>query len=125
MSPYGRATSMAPSRGCLVSLAWAGVTIVGLGDMAGHLKDGGEVDHGGVGLGKPLVVAGAAAAAGYPGVGVLDDPAAGQGLEHVPGALRAAGDDLDGDAGLAPCPVLPGVAVAGGTECPRFVNDYR
>src|SRR5262245_21617531 len=81
----------------------------GFGDAAGHLDDGGDGDHGGVGLGEALVVAGAAPAAGDPGVGALDDPAPGQDLE----AFLASGllDDLDGDAELAACPVAP-VAVA-------------
>ena len=53
----------------------------GLCRAAGHLEDRGPLDHGGVVGGEALVVAGAAAPAGDPGVGALDDPAAGQDLE--------------------------------------------
>jgi hypothetical protein len=60
---------------------------------AGHLDDGGNLDHGFVLADKALVVARAASSAADPGVGPLDDPAAGQDLE----SLLALGlfDDLD------------------------------
>ncbi len=48
--------------------------------------------------GQALVVAGAAPAAADPGVGALDDPAAGQDREPVAPAEARALDDFDGDA---------------------------
>ena len=57
-----------------VSKPWLGL---GLScEAAGELEDGGPVDHGGVVFGA-FVVAGAASSAADPGVGALDDPAAG------------------------------------------------
>ena len=77
---------------------------------AGHLDDGGPLDHGGVVVGQALVVAGAAAPAGDPGVGRSTTQRRGRTLESllVPGLQ----DDLDGDAEGAPGPVAP-VAVVG------------
>jgi hypothetical protein len=59
--------------------------------------------------GEPFVVACAAAAPGDPGVGALDDPAAGQDLE--PGGVVAAADDLDDDAQGPQRPAGPAAVV--------------
>jgi hypothetical protein len=83
--------------------------VAGSGEAAGHLEDGGEVDPGLVGFGEALVVAGAAAPAGDPGVGALDDPAPGQDLEAF--LVFGLEDDLDGDAELAGGPAGPGAVV--------------
>ena len=87
-----------------------GLSSAGFGEAAGHEEDGGDVDPGLVVGGESFVVAGAAAPPGGPGVGALDDPAAGQDLE----ALLVLGlfDDFDGDAELAFCPVAPVAVVA-------------
>jgi hypothetical protein len=63
--------------------------------------------------GQAFVVAGAAAVAGDPGQGALDDPAAGQDLEGVQGIGPF--DDFDGQVqpGGRPGEQLPGVASVG------------
>jgi hypothetical protein len=62
-------------------------------------------------LREAFVVAGAAAAAD-PGVGALDDPAAGQYLEPVAPAEGGPVDGADLDSEFASCPVLVGAVVA-------------
>jgi hypothetical protein len=84
------------------------------GEAAGHQEDGGPFDEGFMVFGETFVVAGAATAAGGPGVGALDGLTARQDLE----AALAGGllDDVDGDAELSLRPVAP-VAVVG-VVCP-------
>jgi hypothetical protein len=63
-----------------------------LGEPSGHDIDHGQVDHGLVVGGEPLVVPGGAPVAGDPGQGPLDHPASGQDVQVI-GVL----DDLEGE----------------------------
>jgi len=83
------------------------------GQAAAHGDDHGPVDDGLVVFGQPLIVADGATAAGDPGQGALDDPAARQHLEGM--QVIGAPDDGQGELerGLGPGDQLAGVDAVG------------
>src|SRR5437764_4475122 len=88
-------------------------TSSGAGEPTGHEGDHAPQVHGFVVGGEAFVVAGAAAVAGDPGQGPLDDPAAGQDGEGV--QVIGSFDDLHGqfEVGGGPGLQFPGVAAVG------------